>query len=187
MDLCSRRLVVTALCGFASGCVGPELGYDDTGASDGDEPASTFGEDELERITGFAEDSMATLDRTVETLESWEEDPDSVAVEDIDQLRIDATALLTRYWNQVLPYEDDLREVDEGTPELTWDGAGDALADALANHEPLLVAAEDASIGIVDADGHPSGVTAEAWQAIDLLQAETENVIVATQAALEGN
>lgn len=182
-----RGIVVSGLAIATGGCIGPDLGYEDDPP-----PPSEQSDDEqferadLERITEFANASMAAIETAVATFGNWRDDPASADVDAIDQQRIEATGLWDAYWRVVAPYRDELAELERGT---TLDGEevrldGDALAETLPDHEVLLDQIADAAVEIVDAEGDPTHVTGRGQNAVDVVLENGPRVIEATESAL---
>ena len=169
-----------------AGCLGPELGYDDETPFPADENDAPFGSAELQRIIDFAEDSMAAIEEATDALQSWRRDADAIPLDDVDQLRIRATALLSTYWNRVVPYEDALTDLDAGESVngVQWDGNGEALVSVFRDHETALHAIEEASIGIVNAEGDPDRISSMTNEAIDFIIEESREIIEDTRVAI---
>lgn len=178
------RPVLGAVSLLVAGCAGPSLGYDETvPEGDGGEDTSGVDGDTLEMVVAFTEDAVAHIEGSAALLAEWQEDPEAVTVSNIDTVRADATALLGRYWNHVLPVREDLA----GSPAAgDWDGDAEALAAVLPDHETMLVTIEEAGIGIVDAEGDPRGVTAHRMGDVEFVIEESDALLERTETALAG-
>ncbi len=176
-----REAIAGGLALLSGGCIGPVAEQNDgEGAPpDTENEEDTFTDEDLETIVTTVEDALEHFKHSATLLEEWKAEPASVPIEDLDQLRIDATALLTRYWNDVLPYEAELRNVGED-----WAGSGEALADEISRHELLLSEIEEASITIVNAEADPARVPESGRETIDAVIEASPEVIEAAEAAL---
>lgn len=186
----TRRSVMLAGVAVAvAGCTsGPELTYDDEAVPVDDDEDEPFGPDDLQSLREFVEDSNAFLLEAAETFAAWREDENAVDVETLDRLRISATALLDRYWRAIGPHEDELVQFEDGQRinGEEWEGDGAALLGALERHQRLLTVIENASIATVNAEGEHRQLSQGARDDVDRVIAEAEEVVEATDAALDG-
>lgn len=176
-----REAIIGGLALLSAGCIGPVAEQNDVegGQPDDEEEEDMLTDEDLETIVMTVEDALDHFEHSAALLEEWKAEPASVPVEDIDQLRIDATALLARYWDNVLPFEEDLRNLGD-----EWAGSGQALADELSRHELLLREIEDASITIVNAEGEVARVPESGRETIDNVIETSPEVMEAAEAAL---
>ncbi len=163
---------------LVAGCIGPVAEQDNSDSAPTDGTEDEFTDEDLDTIVAVLEDIIAFLERAATLFEEWKADPAATDVEAIDGLRSDATAHLSDFWDDVLPFEEELRNVED------WDGDGEALAETLSDHEVMLRSVEDASIAIVNAGGDPEHVTQSGRDAIDFVIEERPALIEATENAL---
>lgn len=184
-----RELIVFGGVILTAGCVGDRLEHRD----DVPHPMDTDDKEDLrsvdlERIEDFARESNETILAAEEAFSTWVESPASADIDKIDQLRIAATELLDTYDAQVAPYRDDIDALEPGdiVDGYQWEANGSALMTVLRGHETMLFRIEEASIGVVDADGNPGAVSGDGLRAIESIQEEAEPLVAETDAALAG-
>lgn len=181
-----RAVLLACVAAFSAGCPGRQLTYDDAPPPPTDDTDDEFGESELENVVSFAAESTELLREAAGVLGTWEETPEEVEVEEIDELRIAATGMLTTYLDRVAPYEDDIAALEAGTTVNgeSIEGNGGEVLEVLRAHEHMLDTLEEITIALLEADGDPNRVSdglhnaiAQAREDIAILADRTETVL----------
>lgn len=182
-----RRIVLTTIAGgLFAGCVGDRLDHDDDVPHPLDNADDKNGAIDTAAIESFVESSSATLSHGKDVFETWLDSPDETDLQTIDELRSASTSLLNRFDSDIWPYRDAISDHEPGD-EMDgeeWPADGGALMEALSAHETLILEIEEATIGILDADGSREVTDANAIEAAELVVEEAAGVIADAESAL---
>lgn len=157
-----RRILIGTAALMTAGCLGDDEPSPEAPTDGG---SSQQEEDDREEavfvdVEAFVTEAAAHVHTSADRLAAWEEDPPSVEMGAIDELRRDATTLLRTYWDDVLPHRDTIEASED------WEGDAERLADLLPDVEGMLRTIEDVSIAIVDGEGDPAALRTPAQESL---------------------